>query len=1364
MDEARIETMEPIFELASECESLFSEKISKLKSRTDLNGAKVVGEYEQRFAAWAAFLGVFAVPEMCLDRRLRRHVEIQDLVLRLLDIIKRNLAHLLETDDTSTLDGEDIEIPDSDRASPPHLGISVESLRGIGGAVDRLSHLGETIQRSSEAGQATKFGKFATSFDSSSFEEIARLAINSFYPDASPSLLEQLIRTMTDMYERFHYRRSRQVRLQARSQALLSTIDEEPASNATRNTLRVPPPPTTPPVMNLGKQLPRIISTIHSEYRSHKSKDSKPTSLDSQEFGKLFSQQKVNSVKSKTRSILFSQAAYPRPSQESLFCEWCFLPLPEDEFKGEKWRAQDLSEHISKIHDDIFTRPQIQIIVHQSQLRSPRPQDVCPLCCLSMRDGQDNDEEKQVLEMTLLPKDQELRESHKRVKTEAGPIQQTQQTEVNSGAEMEQTALTTGILSSQSQQPLNIEAIASHVAAHLQGIMLFALRMMSLEVAPDMSADDKTLSSGTDHDSSWVGSNQQRSEHETDADSDLSEQQDDNMDLDDPSLEDDIPDCEHAMDWQDVVHNNERLSGTDTFLQEIIRSEPPEMPTTTRVSIQPPRNPYFVDREDIISRIIKQCSEPASRVALVGLGGIGKSQLAIELAYRTAAEAPDVWVFWIYADTQEHIEEGFRRIADTVGFPGQDLYLDDLFQVVFDWLSDVRKGRWILIFDGVNEQQVLHEGREPKLLPLVHRYLPPQRRNSSIIITTRNKDLGYRLTGDHRNVIEIGPMPVVEATSLFRKRVGSIFQSASDMNAAVSLVKALGLIPLAINQAAVYIEHQSLRIPLNRFLDKLQESEEEKMEFLEFDAGLHQNGDVSNNILTTWQASFDSIRSQRPSAADLLSRMSFFDRRGIPKWLLTQDDSTPRANSPTIMGRLELDSSDGDTNSDSDDTFNGDIEMLMNHYLIAANRTRDIFEMHGLVQLSVKKTLTASRLQAINYQFIKRLAVEFPARAYSNWYICQELFAHVQEAAKYYPSDEALWNWATLLHYGGRYGRLQGEYEIAKQMADKALRAREQIRRNLSGADKNISLENSSLIALILMDQGFYNEADELFTRIANTYKRRGLGADHSNTITIMNNQASIYRILGRWEEAEKIQVEVVRTRNTKLEEDHPSTLTSIANLASIYRAQGRYTKAEELQLRVMEGRKKQLGQGHPLTLTSMSNLASIYRIQGKLEEAGKLQTLAMNVREIKFGKDHPDTLASMNGLASIFRDQGRLGDAEDLQVQVTKLRTTMLGTDHPNTLASMNNLALIYNGQGECEKAITLQEQVVQICKIKLGHSHPHTLTGLNNLALISKSQGQHEEFMRLMKDCSEARERVLGPEHPYTISSKAAVNRWSE
>ncbi|UKZ68424.1 uncharacterized protein TrAtP1_009460 [Trichoderma atroviride] len=625
MDVADVETAEPIFELATECETLFSEHILRLKNESDFNGAKVVGEYQQRFSAWAAFLGVFAMPDMCLDRRLRSHVEVQDLALRLLDIMKRNLVHLFE---------EDIDIPDLDQVSSPQTRINLESLRGIEGAVDRLNHLGRTIQRSSEAGQATKVDKFTTTFDSTSFEEIARLAVKSFYPDASASLLNQLIQAMTDMYEKFHYRRSRQVRLQARPKAALFTIGEDPASDSAVNTGRASLQPTAPLLLDANKQLPRLISMAHLEDRSHKSRESKPTSLDSREFSRLFPRQGGGSVGSKTRSILVSQVAYPQPSEESLVCEWCFATLSKDELKGEKWkkhlnedfkpficisekckgqstrfatsrawfshmlethgqnwhreihlpiwwicplcnskettfsRAQDLSEHISKLHDETFTKPQIQVIVHQSQLRSPRPQDMCPLCCLSMRDEDRQERTFKVAQPDLSSKDQVPEESHKRAKTETGSIQPVQHSVVGSEGEMKES---TGTQSAQNLERVNIEAIARHVAAHLQGIMLFTLRMMSLDVL-NATADEKSLSSSTNHDSSRAGSAQQRFEEETGAIVDMLEEEADSMEVDDPLIGDTIPDCEHIDDWQDVINETQQFSGTDSFLQEVIRS------------------------------------------------------------------------------------------------------------------------------------------------------------------------------------------------------------------------------------------------------------------------------------------------------------------------------------------------------------------------------------------------------------------------------------------------------------------------------------------------------------------------------------------------------------------------------------------------------------------------------------------------------------------------------------------------------------------------------------------------------------------------------------------------------------------------
>ncbi|KAH8126046.1 hypothetical protein FP744_10005040 [Trichoderma asperellum] len=1447
MDEAGIETTEPIFELATKCERLFSEHVSRLKNESDLNGAKVIGEYQQKFSAWAAFLGVFAVPDMCLDRRLRNHTEVQDLVLRLLDIMRRNLVHLLEIDhNKSTLD-EDIDIPDLDQVSSSPNCVNLESLRGIEGAVDRLNHLGRTIQRSSEAAQATKVGRFVTTIDSTSFEEITRSAVKSFYPGASASLLEQLAQAMTNMYERFHYRRSRQVRLQARPKAL-STLGEEPASDSKADTGRASFQLNAPPVMNVIEELPRLVSMTHSEDRSHKSRESKPTSLDSREFSKLFSQQRGGSAGSKTRSILVSQVAYPQPSEESLVCEWCFATLSKDELKGEKWkkhlnedfkpficisekckgqvnqfatsrawfshmlethgqnwhreihlpvwwicplcnsaetsfsRAQDLSEHISKLHDDIFTRPQIRVIVNQSQLRSPRPQDICPLCCLSMRDEQQDGEKPHLglAQTNLLLKDQIPGKGHKRIKTEAGSSQQIQHSDVHSEGETEEMVSNAGTQSVQNTQRVNIEAIARHVAAHLQVMMLFTLRMMSLDV-PYAKEDEKSLSSSTDHDSSRVGLEQQRSEQGTSTFIGISEEQDNDMDFDGPPIEDTIPDSEHIIDWKDIINDTQHFSGTDSFLQEVIRSgafhyhESTESFTfpTARTSILRPRNQDFVCPEDVFNRIMKQSSEPASCVALVGLGGIGKSQLALEFAYTTAASSPEVWVFWIEADTQYHVEESFRRIAKCIELPAQNLPWVDLYQLVCNWLSDKQNGQWTIILDGADNPDVFYKmhivSRNIPVLSVppqpAHLFLPSLTRNGSIIVTTRNKNFAIDLTGDRSNIIEIGPMSMADAITLFREWIDPRLQFTSDMSLATRLVKALGRIPLAITQAALYLNYT--KIPLEEDLEILESSEDKKMRLLRYESiDRFRYLLAPTSIFATWQISFDSIRFQRPSAAELLSLISFFDRRGIPKWLLTpfkQDNRTPRANGPSIMGRLELYDSDSDTNNGIDDTLNGDIEMLMNHSFINANMTRDIFEMHGLVQLAVKMSLNDAKLAAIGEQFIQRLAAEFPKSPLSSWSVCQELFAHVREATKYYPRDSALEDWATLLYSGGRYARLQGDYETAKLMSGRVSEARQKIRRE-EGEDTRI-LENSSLTALILMDQGLYEEADELFTQIADAFKRMEVEVEtaRSNALISMNNLASIYRVQGRWKEAEKLLTEV-RYRRAEVNEVGPSALATLANLASTYRSQGRYMEAEELQEMVLKSCKTELGEGHPQTLTNMSNLASIYRIRGELEKAEQLQAHAMNIRSMKFGKEHPDTLASMNSLASIFRAQGQLLEAKELQEQVLDFRSKKLGLRHPNTLASMNNLALIYKDQGEGEKARDLQEVVVEWCKEKFGAYHPHTLTSMNNLALIWKSQGQHEEAMGLMKLCSEYRQKTIGQEHPYTVSSMAAVRRWSE
>ncbi|KAK5651026.1 hypothetical protein OQA88_1805, partial [Cercophora sp. LCS_1] len=684
--------------------------------------------------------------------------------------------------------------------------------------------------------------------------------------------------------------------------------------------------------------------------------------------------------------------------------------------------------------------------------------------------------------------------------------------------------------------------------------------------------------------------------------------------------------------------------------------ERPETPPNPFATIPFSRDRDFVDRGDILEQIDKRCSEPAGRVALVGLGGVGKSQLAIEYAYRIATVQADTWMFWVHAGTQARVEEGFRAIADAVKLPGRNQPKANIPQLVYSWLSNERNGRWIMILDSADDRNVFYgpTGDEASNRRPFATYLP-QSRNGSILITTRDKDLASRLTGHRQNAVGVGPMTQTDALKLLKKKLGS-FPGAV---VAADLVQALDFVPLAISQAAAYIQARAPRSSPEKYLAEFRDSERKRSRLLEYDGGdLRRDGGASNAILTTWTISFNHIRSMRLSAANLLSLMSFFDRQGIPGWVLKPSriakDTTRARGIDEVTERESNDSSTTDSGTDdgADDDIDGgfedDVAMLRDYCLIVPDEAGDEFEMHGLVQLSTRKWLEAyGQQEMFKQQYIDRMAASFPTGQYENWATCRSLFAHVQVALGYRPSENTVETWAKLLHNGGWYAWSQGRYNVAQQMVSKARKVREK----KLGKEDVATLASTSVFSLILLDRGRWGEAEKLFMQVMETFKTK-LGADHPDTLTSMANLASTYRNQGRWEEAEKLDVQVMETRKTKLGADHPDTLTSMANLASTLWNQGRWGEAEKLFVQVMETRKTKLGADHPSTLTSMANLASTYRNQGRWGEAEKLEVQVMETRKTKLGADHPDTLTSIANLASTYRNQGQWGEAEKLDVQ----------------------------------------------------------------------------------------------------------------
>ncbi|KAF2802610.1 uncharacterized protein BDZ99DRAFT_468813 [Mytilinidion resinicola] len=523
----------------------------------------------------------------------------------------------------------------------------------------------------------------------------------------------------------------------------------------------------------------------------------------------------------------------------------------------------------------------------------------------------------------------------------------------------------------------------------------------------------------------------------------------------------------------------------------------------------------------------------------------------------------------------------------------------NIFKLVHDWLRDC-KDPWLLILDNVDDARfLLHvqadgQGQQPTddsrtaSRPL-REYLPHCERGS-IIVTTRNMDAALKLV-ERRDVITVEPMDEAQAQALFKKKLG-VQGDDSDI---AKLVAALEYMPLAIVQAAAYISEEAPRCSVVKYLDEFSRSERKRTSLLNHDKGqLRRDWEAKSCIIVTWQISFEHILQTRPSAADLLSLMSFFDRQGIPESVLrsravqrgaqlNRQDQTEE----DIDSHEEDDTSQSSTSEDelSEDEFEEDVVALRNFCLISVNIDGTSFEMHALVQLATRKWLDSNgMLEQWKQHFISNLCAAFPTGQYENWVACQALFAHAKSAVGQRPEGESsLAEWATLLYRAAWYAEGTGNIPDAKEFALKSMKVRSRV-----------------------------------------------LGQEHEDTLWSMGMVGSAYKLGGQWDAAEELEVQVMETREKKLGADHPSTLTSMANLASTYRNQGRWDAAEELFVQVMETRKKKLGADHPDTLTSMNNLAITWKEQGKVAEALYLLTECVRLCQHVFKPNHPHLRSSL--------------------------------------------------------------------------------------------------------------------------------------
>ncbi|KAF7510444.1 hypothetical protein GJ744_006723 [Endocarpon pusillum] len=757
------------------------------------------------------------------------------------------------------------------------------------------------------------------------------------------------------------------------------------------------------------------------------------------------------------------------------------------------------------------------------------------------------------------------------------------------------------------------------------------------------------------------------------------------------------------------------------------------MPVTTsrtsqgRFMISFDQDPLFTGRDDIIGEI-DQRLETKRRIALAGIGGVGKSQIAIEYCYRFRAKNPSGSVFWVHASNVSRFQNAYKNIARKLGLPGWEDPKTNTLELVSEWLSNEDHGPWLIILDNADDGETFFGTRSDGLsLEAEHRaplvsYLP---RNSkgSIIITTRDARVGERLS-DREKSITVLPLVVQEAEHLLQSKLQQDAEwSEPD---AAELLKLLDCLPLAITQAAAFISEN--RITVLKYTDILHASYSELTDLLSEDLqDPRRDLDAPSSVIRTWKLSFDQIQRQKPRAAQMLSLMAVLDRQGIPEEVLHREDERS-TEFITALGTLQAFS------------------------LITAEKGRKTFTMHRLVHLSIQHWLELQNTKA-EYQeeAMKMLSELFPVGKHENWKICEALSPHARVVLGYnYTSQPSMLHRATLLYNAAWYDWQQGRYQVAYRGCSESYN----IRQRLLSENTSESLGSLELMALALRDQGKYEAAEEMHRRALDGYEKVS-GKENPDTLTCVHNLASVLNDQGKYKAAEEMNQRALDGYEKVLGKEHPDTLMSVDNLASVLRDQGKYKAAEEMHRRALDGFEKVLGKEHPNTLTCVHNLAFVLRDQGKYKAAEEMNRRALDGYEKVLGKEHPDTLRSVNNLTLVLRDQGKYKAAEEMLQRALDGYEKVLGKEHPNTLTCVHNIAFVLRDQGKYKAAEEMNRRALDGFEKVLGKEHPNTLMSVDNLASVLRDQGKYEAAEEMHQRALDGYEKVLGKEHPDTLRS---------
>ncbi|WP_229897385.1 FxSxx-COOH system tetratricopeptide repeat protein [Streptomyces finlayi] len=730
----------------------------------------------------------------------------------------------------------------------------------------------------------------------------------------------------------------------------------------------------------------------------------------------------------------------------------------------------------------------------------------------------------------------------------------------------------------------------------------------------------------------------------------------------------------------------------------------------------PQRNRNFTGREDLLARLSQRLTSSVSGgtgvtavlpEALHGMGGVGKSQIAIEYVYRNSRDYQLVW--WIPSEQTSLIVQSLIELGEQMG-----LRVGAERSAVPAVLEALRVGtpysNWLLVFDNAEDP---HEVRK----------FFPNDGPGRVMVTSRNSQWSNLASS-----LEVDVFAREESVALIRRRSQQITDEAADR-----LAESLGDLPLAVEQAAVWLAETGM--PVNQYLDLFETKYAELLQ-------TSPPPDYELPVAAAWNVSLDRLRENHPAALQLLQVCAYFAPEPIDWDLFSavRGVAAPTALRATLDDPIKLGRA---------------VREIGRYALARIDHRKSTIQVHRLVQRVLIQQMNEqerAEMRHCAHEILANADPRNPERP-AEWPSYSSLLPHVQASNMIECEDP----WARQLVLNEtRFLLARSDYQEALNVAERAAG----IWRRKLGDEHEHVLEIDQARAQVLRWHNRYDEAYDLQKHLLERC-RRILGERHPATPRAVSFLAVLERARGDFLTARALDQQAYEALDRDFGPDDPATLQAAHNYTVSLRLSSDYKDLQEtrrLDEDTFERRVEVLGEDHRQTLLSQHCVYVDLQELGLYQEAADGQEQLRDRLLTMLGEDHPLTGFVTRELSITRRKLGRHQDAFDLSRGVLELnRSRPSGTDkHLVGWAALIH-ATDLRQTGDLDAAAELGREAMQLITEALGADHPHTHATATNLAVTLRLLGRVEEALELNRTAVEGLSERLTPQHLRTLLAKA-------